>query len=346
MAATKVILTGVNGYIGSHILEVLLAHGLSVRGIVRSEQTADRVRGDFPNAGDRLDFTIVPDITKPGAYDEALQSDPSIRYIIHTASPLNYSSGKSVADFVQPAVQGTREMLNATARHGKNIQRVVITGSFSAIGNPKDMQGNGKVYTSRDWNPVTAEEVNAENPRLAYWFSKTLAERAAWDFMKTASRGFDLVFLNPPMVHGPLRHSVESIDDLNVTTANIWNGFLNGTAEIPLPAEWVHADIDVRDLAKAHYKAMFAESASNKRYLVTRGRICNQEISDLLYEALPEARHRIPRGQPGTSSLPKNAFDVDGSEAVKDLGLKFRPAKDTFRDLGRQLLDIEARSIS
>lgn len=178
MVATKVLLTGVNGYIGSHILDVLLAHGLSVLGIVRSEQKADQVRGDFPDAGDRLDFAIVPDITKPGAYDKALQSDPSIRYIIHTASPLNYSSGKSVADFVQPAVQGTLEILNATARHGENVQRVVITGSFSAIGNPKDMQGNGKVYTSRDWNPVTAEEVNAENPRLAYWFSKTLAERA------------------------------------------------------------------------------------------------------------------------------------------------------------------------
>lgn len=178
MTATKVLLTGVNGYIGSHILDVLLAHGLSVRGVVRSEQKADQVRGDYITADDRLDFAIVPDITTAGAYDEALKSDSSIRYIIHTASPLNYSSGKTVADFVDPAVQGTLEILKATVRHGANVQRAVITGSFAAIGNPKDMQGGGKVYTSRDWNPMTAEEVNPENLRQAYWFSKTLAERA------------------------------------------------------------------------------------------------------------------------------------------------------------------------
>jgi nucleoside-diphosphate-sugar epimerase len=111
-------------------------------------------------------------------YDEALKSDPSIRYIIHTASPLNYSNGKTLADFVDPAVQGTLEILKATVRHGVNLQRVGITGNFAANGNPKDMQGNGKIYTSRDWNPVTAEEVNPENLRPAYWFSKTLAERS------------------------------------------------------------------------------------------------------------------------------------------------------------------------
>lgn len=263
MTTAKALLTGVNGYIGSHILEVLLAHGLSVRGVVRSQQKANQVRNDFPSAGKSLEFAIVPDIAVPGAYDDALESDPSIRYIVHTASPLNYSSGKTVADFVDPAVQGTLEILRAVDRYGENVQRVVITGSFSAIGNPRDMQGDGKVYTSQDWNPVTVEEVDAETPRLAYWVSKTLAERAgryynllriltaglmlpAWDFMNESSRRFDIVMLNPPMVHGPLRHSVSSIRELNVTTNNIWRDFLNAAPEAPLPPEWVHADIDVR----------------------------------------------------------------------------------------------------
>lgn len=178
MTTAKVLLTGVNGYIGSHILDVLLSHGLSVRGVVRSQKKADQVRSDFPNAGRQPDFAIVPDIAVAGAYDEALRSDPEIRYIVHTASPLNYSGGRTVADFVDPAVQGTLEILKAAERHGQRVQRVVITGSFSAIGNPRDMQGNGKIYTSDDWNPVTIDEVDAETPRLAYWVSKTLAERA------------------------------------------------------------------------------------------------------------------------------------------------------------------------
>ncbi|KAL2831022.1 hypothetical protein BJY01DRAFT_254398 [Aspergillus pseudoustus] len=345
MTTAKVLLTGINGYIGSHILDVLLSHGLSVRGVVRSETKATQVRSDFPDAGSRLDFAIVPDITGPGAYDNALrESDPPIRYIIHTASPLNYSSGKTVADFVEPAVQGTLEILKATASHGHDVARVVITGSFSAIGNPVDMQGGGKTYTSHDWNPVTVEQINAENPRLAYWASKTLAERAAWDFMKQAAPAFDIAVLNPPMVHGPLRHSVKSIKELNVTTNNIWRDFLSVTPDAPLPAEWVHADIDVRDLADAHYRALFSSASANRRYLVTRGRICNQEIADILRESLPEARDRIPLGKPGSSSFPPNAFDVDGGEAVADLGLTFRSAAETFHDLGKQLLEIHRRS--
>ncbi|KAF9889077.1 methylglyoxal reductase (NADPH-dependent) gre2 [Aspergillus nanangensis] len=346
MTAIKVLLTGANGFIGSHILDALLRHGLQVTAVVRSELKATQVRRDFPATEDQLNFVIVPDISAPGAYTKILKADPSVQYIIHTASPLNYSLGKTVEDFVNPAVRGTREILEAAAQYGCNVQRVVVTGSFAAIGNPEDMQGGGKVYTSQDWNPVTAEKLDARNPRLAYWFSKTLAERAAWAFMDECKRSFDLVVLNPPMVYGPLRHTVESLEELNVTTYNIWRDFLNASPDHPLPHEWVHADIDVRDLAETHYNALFSQAASNKRYLVTRGRICNQEIADILRETIPELRDRVPVGEPGVSSLPRDAFDVDGGAAMEDLQLTVRPAADTFRDLGKQLLLLEAKCLS
>lgn len=64
--------------------------------------------------------------------------------------------------------------------------------------------------------------------------------------MSAQSRTFSLVVLNPPMVYGPLRHNITSPTNLNVSNNNIWRDFLNATQTSPLPAEWVHADIDVR----------------------------------------------------------------------------------------------------
>ena len=105
--AHRVLLTGVNGFIGSHILEQLLAAGSTVRGIVRSPDKAEAVRKDFPSAGERLELAIVPDMTITGAYDSAVLSEPPFDIAIHTASPFNYSVVKSPRDFIEPAFAGT-----------------------------------------------------------------------------------------------------------------------------------------------------------------------------------------------------------------------------------------------
>jgi len=175
--APRVLLTGTNGFIGSHILDTLLSRGVFVRGVVRSEEKACQVAQDHPHAVSQLDFAIVPDITTPSAFNKALEAVPPFDVVIHTASPLSYSNGKTLADFIQPAVRGTMEILEGVNTVAPTVKRVVITGSFAAIGNPKDMQGNGKIYTSHDWNPITEQEVSAAEPRLAYWVSKTLAEK-------------------------------------------------------------------------------------------------------------------------------------------------------------------------
>ena len=85
--AQRVLLTGANGFVGSHILEQLLLRGLSVRAVVRSQSKAVQVLSDFPNFGSQLDFGIVPDITAPGAFNEVVQSTPPFDTVIHTASP-------------------------------------------------------------------------------------------------------------------------------------------------------------------------------------------------------------------------------------------------------------------
>jgi nucleoside-diphosphate-sugar epimerase len=183
----KVLLTGVNGFIGSHILDALLAHDISVCGVVRTQKKADQVKSDFPSAGSKLSFAIVPDITAAAAFDAAFKTEPPIDVVIHTASPLSYAAGKTLADFVEPAMRGTMEILEGATRCACNLKRVIITGSFASIADPKDMQGNGKIYTSKDWNPLSTDEKDSENARLAYWTSKTLAERAGMKFLFSPS---------------------------------------------------------------------------------------------------------------------------------------------------------------
>ena len=177
MSQHRVLLTGTNGFIGSHILATLLQHGVSVRGVVRSRAKAEGVRADYPDAGSNLDFAVVPDMAAPNAFDEALVADPPFDVVIHTASPLVYSADKKLADFVEPAVRGTVEILEGVAIVAPGVKRVVITGSFAAIANPKIMQTCGKTYSADDWNPLSEDEC-ASDPRLSYWVSKTLAEKA------------------------------------------------------------------------------------------------------------------------------------------------------------------------
>src|SRR5271155_1597830 len=101
----RVLLTGANGFVGSHILEQLLARGASVRSIVRSEAKAQQVLSDFPNWGNQLDFGIVPDITAPGAFDKAVQSASPFDTVIHTASPFLYRAISNNQEFLDPAIK-------------------------------------------------------------------------------------------------------------------------------------------------------------------------------------------------------------------------------------------------
>ena len=141
----RVLLTGANGFIGSHILQLFLDRSIFVQAVVRSEAKASRVRKDFPGFdSSKLDFSILPDITTPGAFDQCLKDAQPLDAIIHTASPFNYSTAKVATDFIDPAVRGTTEIIESAAKYSPGLKRFVITSSFAAIGNPEDLQGNGR----------------------------------------------------------------------------------------------------------------------------------------------------------------------------------------------------------
>lgn len=307
------------------------------------------MRADFPDySNSQLDFALVPDITAPGAYEKAVVSNPPFDTIIHTASPFLYRVINDNSEFLTPAVNGTKEILKAVKAHAPSVTRVVITGSCAAVVDltsegTKPATAEPKVYTENDWNPDSWETAMAGNPSAAYRASKKFAEEAAWKFLETEKPNFDVVVLNPPMVYGPLRHSVPSVKDLNESTARIYNLFIDAKPDDELPPNGMPPYVDVRDLADAHWLAITTPEASNNRMIICGGRASSQNISDVLREKMPELRDRVPKGVPGGNPLPKSAYFFSSEKAQRVLGLKFRSLEETFVDLARQLVEIETK---
>ena len=180
MAPSRILLTGANGYLGSHILQQLLPReNVSVRAVVRSQSKVEDVKHDFP--APNLDFAIVPDITASDAFEHALSdTERPFDTVVHTASPFLYKAVTDNSQFIDPAVKGTTQMLKDVIAYAPSVKRVIITSSFAAVGDLAHMDKmNGHVYTEKDWNPVTLETALTGDMNTAYQGSKKFAEVGA-----------------------------------------------------------------------------------------------------------------------------------------------------------------------
>ena len=348
----RILLTGANGFVASHILSQLLAAPAkhSVRAVVRSPAKVDAIKSFFANTpSSQLDFAVVPDITVSGAFDSALAADNgAFDVVLHTASPYVYGQVKSASEFLSPAVKGTTEILHGIQRVAPDsVKKVIVTSSYAAIGLFGAADDSNKVYTQDDWNPITiekAEEIFSQgNERPAYQASKKFAEKSAWDFKKSGDNHvkWDLVVLNPPMIYGPMANKPSTEKDLNESNARIFHGFFKGKKpEDGLLDDGLPLYVDVRDIALAHVRAIDAPEAANKRILICGGDLRSQEISDILRQEIPGADRIVPKGEPGKNTKPATAFSMDVSNAEKELGMTWKSKQETFRDLGNQLMDV------
>lgn len=201
-APANILLTGGSGFIGAAVLSNLLSKGFSVRAVIRSPNKANPFNTTFKSYIDsgKLTFTVVADLTVPGAFDAALQG---IDGVIHCASPMPPMDPKTDPELILgPAVKMTTGILQDAA-NVPSVKRVVVTSSIVTLIEPKE----GKyVYSEADWfdtAPKLVEQYGVEaSGGIKYIASKVLAERAAWEFVAKNKPSYELVTVLPPWTWG------------------------------------------------------------------------------------------------------------------------------------------------
>lgn len=336
---TSVFVTGSSGFIAQHIVKALVENGYKVVGTVRNAQKGETLKKNV--GADNFQYEIVPDISKPGAFDEALKKHPEVTILLHTASPFFYDSTDPEHDLIVPAIEGTKNILEATKKYAPQIQRVVITSSDAAIYSNVDEQNSDLSFDESNWNNISYEEA-VQDPIAAYYGAKSFAEQAAWEFLRSEIPNFSLTSVNPVYVFGPQAFETEVKDKLNTS-----NELIHALIKLG-PNDSFDIDkggaVDVRDVAKAHIAAFEKTETIGKRLLMTNGQFSTQMILDAINENIPELKGKIPLGKPGTGADDiKSLAQVSNLTTKRILEFDFIPHEKTFVDTVRQILDVKAK---
>jgi dihydroflavonol-4-reductase len=333
-----VLVTGASGYIAGHCIRELLEHGYRVRGTVRSlgdSRKTDHLKRIATELGGSLEL-VEADLTSDRGWNDAVAG---CSYVQHVASPFPAAVPKDEAELIRPAVDGTTRVLQACAA-SRTVKRVVMTSSVAAVAFGHT-DGHGAARTEADWSKVE----NCE----PYQKSKTLAERAAWDFVAAlpGDRRFELAVINPGFVLGPLMNedpgtSGELIRKLMVR-------------EMPACPEIGFAPVDVRDVATAHRLAMERPEAAGNRYICAGEHIWVQDMAKILAAEFNPRGYRIPTGKlPYWLMWIIARFDkavhlalgyvgrkelVSAAKAQRELGWRMRPVRETIVDTARTMID-------
>ncbi|KAK0205610.1 D-lactaldehyde dehydrogenase [Desarmillaria ectypa] len=331
---SKVLVSGANGYIAAWIVRTLLERGYAVRGTVRSLAKGQHLMDTFKSYGNKLEIVVVDDMSKDGAFDEAVKG---VDAVLHTASPVQLNV-VDPQELILPAVKGTVGMLTSAAKYGSSVRRIVITSSCAAILRSGSYYPGTTTLSEVDWNEEAPKEVEEKgqdaSPIAKYRASKALAERAAWNFYEKqkSELPWDLTVINPPWVFGPFIHDVPALSALNATP-KIWYdtvvqenmGGLSPDAILTRPGlGWV----DVRDLAEAHVRALEIEAAGGERIIVSAGSYVWQDFINAAQSV--STSRTLPKPVPGDA---KYAIIFDASKGKRLLGLKFRAIEETTRDI-------------
>ncbi|EJD07758.1 NAD-binding protein [Fomitiporia mediterranea MF3/22] len=329
-APAKVLVSGANGYIAVWVVRTLLDHGYSVRGTVRSESKNNHLRKVFKNEVDsgKLELVVVPDITLPGAFDEAVKGVDAIE---HTASPFHFNADDP-DELIGPAVKGTIGMLESALKFGgSQLKRVAVTSSCASILNPSSTG----VLNEESWNEESiaiVKEKGREAPaQEKYRASKSLAEKAAWDFVEKnkSSITWDLVTLCPPFVFGPNLNEVNSSSELGQSQSLFYEALLTKRKTPEQLAGVSGGWVDVRDVALGHVRALEVPEAGGQRFILSSEMFIWQNWFDAANSlGLPD----VPQGTPGAGKDFKYKFVYDSSRAKNVLGIQFRDIKTTTKD--------------
>lgn len=316
VTSTSVCVTGAGGFVATEIISQLLSAGYHVKGSVRSlENTAKYEHLTLLDAALPGSFTAVEaDLLKHGSFAECVLGTSAV---IHTASPFHFDSKDMKEDMLNPAVEGTKNVMAAAAKAG--IKKVVLTSSLAAVTSfqPGDQPKSGSTFSEEDWNEYTTEESWGDNPMQAYFSSKSLAEQAAESMAKAA--GIELVTICPSLVMGPVLY--KRLDSVSV---NLMKDVVEG-APLAFNFPWV----DSRDVARAHIAAL-REGVSGRYLASSAQRVTPDFVRGVLVQNFP--------------SLSLAEVEAGGDEVLVDnakiyyLIGSFLPMEDTVADMARSLI--------
>ncbi|MGC2474864.1 MAG: aldehyde reductase [Candidatus Sulfotelmatobacter sp.] len=302
---STVLVTGGSGFIGSHSMLQLLAAGHQVRTTVRSLRRENDVRAMLKaggaDAGERLKF-FAADLEKDAGWADAVSG---CEYVLHVASPFPTTVPKDENELIVPAREGSLRVLRA-ARNAR-VKRVVMTSSFAAIGYGRKPQA--APFNETNWTDPNGEGVTP------YVKSKTLAERAAWDFIAKEGNGLELAVVNPVGVFGPVLGPDYATSILIVQ--KMMDGAVPGCPRVYFGA------VDVRDVIDLHLRAMTNPAARGERFLALAGDFMSVvEIARVLKQRMGAAARRVPtRELPNFVVRIAALFDPAIKQILPELGI-------------------------
>jgi len=280
ISSKPILVTGANGFVALHTIIQLIQQDYKVRATLRTLSREGEVReaiSKHAQINDRLEI-LPADLEQDSGWEDAMKD---VEYVLHIASPFPLFEPKNEDELIVPAVQGTLRVMRAA--HKAGVKRVVQVSSYFAI--TAGHNGENKTFTEADWSDLTKNI-------SAYPKSKTLAERAAWDFIKSAenTNKMELAVINPPLILGPIlnkefRTSIELVRTLML-------GQVPGVGRIKMGV------VDVRDVAAAIILVMQTPEAAGERFLISADKsMWIKDIADLLHSKYASRGYKINRIQ-------------------------------------------------
>ncbi len=317
MRRESVLVTGGSGFIAAYCILQLLDAGYRVRTTVRSlKREADvraMLKASGAEPGEALSF-VAADLLDDAGWSEAVAG---CDFVLHVASPFPSSQPKNEDDLIIPAREGALRVLRAARDAG--VKRVVMTSSFAAI--HYGFASTNHLFTEEDWTDLNSSHLSA------YVKSKTLAERAAWDFIAREGGALELTVINPGAVCGPVLGTDYS------SSIQIVQRLMDGA--VPGCPRLFFSIVDVRDVADIHLRAMTNPAAKGQRFLAVAGdSMTFQQIALVLKRELGDAARRVTtRELPNWLVRLAALTDPSLSQFLPELGKSWNASNAKAREL-------------
>lgn len=331
----RVLVTGGTGYLGGWCIVELLKRGYHVRTTVRDVTKAGAVRAAIASAGVEASGVevVAADLGKDDGWDAAMSG---VDYVLHVASPISPEGVKRADDYVRPAVDGAIRALRAAVKAG--VKRVVLTSSCAACA-PADTKSD-TLSDETVWSDPKAQANDW------YRLSKTLAEKAAWDFMRQEGGATQFATVAPAAIFGPVLNK-ESRSSVTIIERML-NGAMPGAPNIGVCV------VDVRDVAALHVLAMTAPEAAGERFIASGKFMWMHDITALLRQRLGARGDKIPTKRvpdlavrfgalfnaqlKPVAQLLGRRVRYSSAKAARVLGWRTRPEEDTLTECAESLL--------